>query len=189
METREFIKIPKERMGILIGPDGKIKATIEKETKTRLEIDGKEGSVFILSTEETDDPLAVWKARDIARAIGRGFSPNRAFRLLGEDELLEIVDLTLFTGKSKNAMNRIKGRIIGTGGKTRRIIEEVSGAIISVYGHTVAIIGDADQSRMAKEAIIMLIEGLPHSTVYGFLQKRRRALKRKWTSWKTLSEI
>ncbi|MFB0560393.1 MAG: KH domain-containing protein [Candidatus Lokiarchaeia archaeon] len=186
METREFIKIPKERVGILIGPDGKIKASVEKETKTRLDIDSEEGSVLILPTEETEDPLAVWKARDIVRAIGRGFSPSRAFRLLGEDELLEIVDLTLFTGKSKNTLNRVKGRIIGAGGKTRKIIEEVSGATLSIYGHTVAIIGDVDQGRIAKEAIIMLIEGAPHSTVYNVLQKKKRALKRRWASWKTL---
>ncbi|MEX2707081.1 MAG: KH domain-containing protein [Candidatus Freyrarchaeum guaymaensis] len=187
MESREFVRIPKERVAVLIGPGGEVKAKVERETKTRLEIDSKDGSVLILPTEETDDPLAVWKARDIVRAIGRGFSPKRAFRLLNEDELLEIVDLTLFTGKSKNALARVKGRIIGAGGKTRKIIEEVSGAILSVYGHTVAIIGDVEQGRLAKEAVIMLIEGAPHSTVYAVLQKRKRALKRKWTSWKTLS--
>ncbi len=188
MENREFIKISRERVAILIGTDGEVKTLIEKETKTRLEIDSEEGSVLIVSTEETDDPLAVWKARDIVRAIGRGFSPRRALRLLGDDELLEIVDLTLFSDKSKNTMTRIKGRIIGAGGKTRRVIEEVSGAILSIYGHTVTIIGDVDQGRIAKEAIIMLIDGAPHSTVYSVLQKKRQALKRRWTSWKPLSE-
>jgi ribosomal RNA assembly protein len=187
METREFVKVPKERVAVIIGPDGRVKSIIEKETKTRLEIDGEEGNIIIVPTGEMEDPLAVWKARDIVRAIGRGFSPERAFRLLGDDELLEIVDLTLFTSKSKKALARIKGRIIGEGGKTRRVIEEVSGAILSIYGHTVAVIGDVDQSRMAKEAIMMLVEGAPHSTVYGVLQKRKRALKRRWSSWKTAS--
>nr|MDO8082330.1 KH domain-containing protein [Candidatus Freyarchaeota archaeon] len=187
METREFVKVPKERVAVIIGPDGRVKNIIEKDTKTRLEIDGEEGNVIIVPTEKMEDPLAIWKARDIVRAIGRGFSPGRAFRLLGDDELLEIVDLTLFASKSKNTLARIKGRIIGAGGKTRRVIEEVSGAILSVYGHTVAIIGNVDQSRMAKEAIMMLIEGAPHSTVYGVLQKRKRALKRRWASWKTAS--
>ncbi|MEM3526209.1 MAG: KH domain-containing protein [Candidatus Jordarchaeaceae archaeon] len=188
METREFVKVPKERIGSIIGPDGKVKSIIEKETKTRLEIDSEEGNVTIVPTEEMEDPLAIWKARDIIRAIGRGFSPERAFRLLNDDELLEIVDLTLFTKKSRNALTRIKGRIIGEGGKTRKIIEEVSGATLSIYGHTVAIIGDVDQSRMAKEAIMMLIEGAPHSTVYNVLQKRKQALKRKLTSWKPTGE-
>lgn len=188
METREFVKVPRERVGIIIGSEGRVKNIIEKETKTRLEIDSEEGDITIVPTDEMEDPLSIWKARDIVRAIGRGFSPERAFRLLNDDELLEIVDLTLFTKKSKNALARIKGRIIGEGGKTRRIIEEVSGAILSIYGHTVAIIGDAEQGRMAKEAIMMLIEGAPHSTVYNVLQKRRRALKRRLASWKTASE-
>jgi ribosomal RNA assembly protein len=188
LETREFIKVPKERVAVIIGSNGQVKSMIERETKTRLDINSEDGSIVITPTEETDDPLAVWKARDIVRAIGRGFSPTRALRLLDEGELLEIVDLTLFTNKSKNSLTRIKGRIIGAGGKTRKIIEEISGANISVYGHTVAIIGNVEQGRMAKEAIMMLIKGAPHSTVYSVLQKRKRAQKRKWTSWKTLGE-
>jgi ribosomal RNA assembly protein len=186
VETREFVKVPKERVAVIIGPDGRVKNSIERETKTRLEVDGDGGNVIIVPTEEMEDPLGIWKARDIVRAIGRGFSPGRAFRLLGDDELLEIVDLTLFV-KSKNTLDRIKGRIIGAGGKTRKVIEEVSGAILSVYGHTVTIIGDIDQSRIAKEAVMMLIEGAPHSTVYGVLQKKKRALKRRLASWKTAS--
>ncbi|WXG40876.1 MAG: KH domain-containing protein [Candidatus Freyarchaeum deiterrae] len=186
METREFVKVPKERVAVIIGPEGRVKNVIERDTKTRLEIDGEEGNVIIVPTAEMEDPVAIWKARDIVRAIGRGFSPSRAFRLLGDDELLEIVDLTLFA-KSKNMLDRIKGRIIGAGGKSRRIIEEASGAILSVYGHTVTIIGDVYQSRIAKEAVMMLIEGAPHSTVYTVLQKRKRALKRRLATWKTAS--
>ena len=41
-----FVKIPKERVGILIGPEGKVKQEIETKLNVKLDID-KEGSVCI----------------------------------------------------------------------------------------------------------------------------------------------
>ncbi len=62
-------------------------------------------------------------------------------------------------------------------------------ADVSVYGHTVSIIGNFDQTDVAREAILMLIKGSQHSTVYRFLQKRRQELKKKKLElWKTPHE-
>jgi len=48
------IKIPEERIGVLVGPGGSIKHLIEEKTKTTLEIDSETGTVSIASAE---DPL------------------------------------------------------------------------------------------------------------------------------------
>lgn len=85
-KQEEYVKIPKDRIAVLIGKKGQTKKEIEKRTKTKITIDSETGEVWITSTKETEDPLAVWKARDIVLAIGRGFSPERAFRLLNEGE-------------------------------------------------------------------------------------------------------
>jgi len=147
-------------------------------TKTKIDIDSNTGEVFITSTEETEDPLAVWKARDIVLAIGRGFSPERAFRLLNEGEVLEVVELTdVIIGNERNALPRIRGRIIGRKGRTREIIEEMSGTEISVYGKTVAIIGNPLQVQVAKTAIEKLVKGSPHGTVYKYLERRKKDLE------------
>jgi len=177
-EQEEFVRIPKERIGVVIGRKGETKRKIEEATKTKIEVDSKTGEVFITSTEKTDDPLAVWKARDIVLAIGRGFSPERAFRLLNEGEVLEVVDLTdVVVGNEKNALPRVRGRIIGRKGRTREIIEEMSGADISVYGKTVAIIGNPIQVQIAKTAIEKLAKGSPHGTVYKYLERRKKDLE------------
>ncbi|UCC28601.1 MAG: RNA-processing protein, partial [Candidatus Bathyarchaeota archaeon] len=34
-----FIRIPRDRVGALIGPDGRVKANIEKKLNVKLEID------------------------------------------------------------------------------------------------------------------------------------------------------
>ncbi|MDK2983401.1 MAG: ribosomal assembly protein [Thermococcaceae archaeon] len=177
-EQEEFVRIPKERIGVVIGKKGETKKKIEEATKTKIEIDSRTGEVFITSTEKTDDPLAVWKARDIVLAIGRGFSPERAFRLLNEGEILEVVDLTdVVVGNEKNALPRVRGRIIGRKGRTREIIEEMSGADISVYGKTVAIIGNPIQVQIAKTAVEKLAKGSPHGTVYKYLERRKKDLE------------
>ena len=130
--------------------------------------------------ENAKDPSYLFKARDIVLAIGRGFSPQRAFRLLqDEDAMLTIINLRDIFGKSKSDIRRVKGRIIGKEGKTRRIIEECTDSYVSVYGHTISIIGGVEQSEIAREAINMLIKGNQHATVYRFLQRKRGELKRR----------
>ncbi|ASI99574.1 KH domain-containing protein [Thermococcus celer] len=177
-EQEEFVRIPKERVAVVIGKKGETKKEIEKRTKTRVEIDSETGEVFITATEETDDPLAVWKARDVITAIGRGFSPERAFRLFNEGETLEVVNLTdIIVGNDKNALPRVRGRIIGRKGRTREIIEEMSGADVSVYGKTVAIIGNPIQVEVAKTAIEKLARGSPHGVVYKYLERRKKDLE------------
>jgi ribosomal RNA assembly protein len=98
---------------------------------------------------------------------------------------LEIIDLESFFGRNEKAIKRIKGRIIGESGKTRTLIEETTGSAISVYGNTVSLISDLEASKVAKKAVMMLIDGLSHSTVYQFLYKKRRELKQERTNlWK-----
>ncbi|MBD3319061.1 RNA-processing protein [Candidatus Woesearchaeota archaeon] len=167
-DTFEYIlKIPKERVAILIGTKGATKRKLEKITATTLSVDSTEGEITITGT----DALLLYVAREIVRAIGRGFSPEIAFLLQKQDYALEVITLG---GTTKNDMIRIKGRVIGEGGKSRRVIEDLTGAYISVYGKTVSIIGEFEQLRTARKAVEMLLEGAAHATVYKMLEKKRR---------------
>lgn len=184
--SRIYLKVPVERVGALIGEKGGIKVELEKGTGSKIEIDGRTGDVVIEmdATSGASDPSGVLKARDIVNAIGRGFNPEKAFRLFTEGQMIEIIDLKQILGESRNQMQRIKGRIIGENGKTRKIIENLTGVVVSVYGHTVSIIGDYDEVRIAKEAIAMLIKGAMHGSVYRYLNKEHGTLKKaKMSLW------
>jgi len=175
-----FLKIPRERIGVLVGPNGATKNRIEKELSVKLQIESGTGGVTITLTENAENPSLLFKAKNVILAIGRGFSPKRAFRLIpDEDTVLDIIDLRAIFGRSESDIRRVKGRIIGMGGKTRRIIEELTETDVSVYGHTIAIIGNIEQVQAAREAIQMLIRGSQHSTVYRFLHRKRRELKKR----------
>lgn len=175
-----LVKVPQERVGALVGPDGRVKASIEKKLSVRLQIDSQTGDIQITLMPTVQDPTVLFRAKEVITAIGRGFSPEHAFRLLEDDEtMLEVIDLRETVGRSQSDMKRLKGRVIGKEGKTRRILEELTEANISVYGHTISIIGEIDQVETAKEAVQMLIRGSLHSTVYRFLHRKRKELKKK----------
>lgn len=175
-----FLKIPRERVGVLIGPEGKTKKHIEEKLSVELQIDSEAGDVIIALAEKADDPSTLFKAKDLITAIGRGFSPEHAFRLVRDEEaMLDMIDLRSVFGKSDADIKRVQGRIIGMNGKTRQIIEELTDTSVSVYGHTVGIIGTVEQVQIAREAIEMLVKGSMHGTVYRFLQRKRRELKKK----------
>ena len=125
-----------DRIAVLIGKNGEIKKYIEEETKTKLKIDSDEGDVFVSG----EDALGLFNAREVIRAVGRGFNPDVAQVLLKGDYIFETINIMDFSGKSKDNMLRLKGRVIGSEGKSRRTIENLSDTRISVYGKTITII-------------------------------------------------
>ena len=177
MMSDQILKVPVDRVGVLVGKEGIVKAEIEKSCGVNMEIDGRTGDVRVSYRSNHISETNPFKAVDIVTAIARGFSPIRAFKLLQEDQSLTLIDLREYSGKSENALTRIRSRLIGSDGKARKIIEELSETQISIYGHTVAIIGDVEKSKVAKEAIEKLASGGTHKATYQLLQKYRSKQK------------
>src|SRR3989344_3957087 len=165
------LKIPQERVAVLIGTNGETKKEIEKLTESRLEI-SPEGDVIITGS----DGVMLYTTKEIIKAIARGFNPKVALLLLKQDYALEMIDLKDVAGKSKNMMERLKGRVIGKAGKSREEIERLTETRISVYGKTIGIIGETMQVSIAHQAIGMLLGGSMHKTVYQFLEKKRKEM-------------
>lgn len=175
--VRDYVNVFPERLGVIIGNRGKVKREIEERTGVRLIVDSSSSSVIIELDTSKCDFINLLKAKNIVLAVSYGFSPEKAFRLLDEDQVFDIIDLTQY-GDSKNSLARIKGRIIGERGKTRRIVEEYTGVYLSIYENYVAIIGDYEHVVVARHAVQMLANGAQHRTVYNYLQRERRRLRR-----------
>ena len=163
------LRIPKERVAVLIGKKGETKRGIEHETKTKLTINSQEGDIKIVG----EDALLLYLCREIIRAIGRGFNPDIARQLLKSDYAIEFISITDFA-RNPNDLERLRGRVIGEGGKSRRTIEELSQVTICVYGKTIGIIGPADYIVDARKAVENLLTGSSHALVYKILEKKRR---------------
>lgn len=181
MQSKSTVVIPRDRVGALIGPEGRSKNQIESTLNVDLNIASETGIVEIIPKSENTDPVATLRARDVITAIGRGFSPENAFLLFDDDVVFDLIDLRELLGRNESDIRRVKGRIIGEQGKTRRIIEEMSKAHVSIFGDTIGFIGEYEAISIAREAIELILKGKQHATIYRFLRDRRREVKKKQT--------
>ncbi|MGI5964722.1 MAG: KH domain-containing protein [Candidatus Methanomethylophilaceae archaeon] len=169
------VRVPSDRIAVLIGKSGETKKMLQEVSGVPIQIE-KDGLV-IIHNEKTEDALMPLKLADVIKAISRGFNPEKALRLMEDDEYLEIVDLKEFVGDRTNQLNRIRGRLIGKDGKTRRIIEELTRCDMIVYGNTVGLIGNSISLPVAKHAVEMILNGSEHSSVYHYLEGQRPRLR------------
>lgn len=167
------IKVPKDRVAVIIGEGGEKKRELEETLGVKIDVDSQEGDVRLSGA----DSVKLFTAHEIIKAIARGFNPDIALQLLKVDYMLEILNVQDYAS-TKNQMLRLKGRVIGEGGKSRSTIEELSETAVSVYGKTISIIGPAENVSDAKRGIDALLSGAPHSTVFKLLERLRRDRKK-----------
>ena len=103
MSFRQSVRVSSDRLGALVGKQGKVKKWLEETCYVSLEIDSDSGEVAIIGGNDLEKSDTL-KAVQIVSEIARGFSPERAGRLLKEDKILEIIELAIYAGKSKNSM-------------------------------------------------------------------------------------
>ena len=171
----QHVRIPQDRLGVLIGEGGETMREIERRAEIRLDIDSETGSV---KTESVGDPITGLKGSSIVRAIGRGFAPEEALSLLDDEMMMfETIDIDA-AARNKNDRQRQKGRLIGENGRTRELMEELTGASVTIYGTTLGVIGRPKQVDAVRRAAEMLLEGAPHGAAYSFLERRHNEMKR-----------
>jgi len=166
---QQAIRIPKARVKVL----REVIDEIESKLSVKIEIRPDE---ILVGGESLD----VWIALKIIKAIGRGFDPSVALKLLKEDYDLVVIDIMRFAN-TKNALIRLRGRVIGEKGRAKKYIEQLTDCHIQVYGKTVSIIGPLDKLDLARQAVEMLLNGAKHSTVYRFLEREKA--KMRWEAW------
>jgi len=166
----QTLLIPSERTKILMSPA--VKTEIEKQAKIKLAI-GDEGEIQI----DSKDPVAEWRAFDIIKAIGRGFEPNTALKLLlSEEFIFRLISLKEIFSSEKQRV-RYKARIIGTKGKVKSTIEEITDVNICIYGNTIGIIGKMDGVDLAERAANMILNGSSHGSVFVMLRKAKQRMQ------------
>jgi len=162
------LKIPEERIAVIIGQKGADKRHLERRLKIKIRVDSNEGQV----TLSGDDSVNLFIAQNVIKAIGRGFNPDIAVLLTNESYGFELVNIKDYTKGSQRKAEIKRGRVIGTSGKIRKVLEKLTGTSISVYGNTVGIIGRVEDLFVAKRAIENLLRGSKHGTVISWLKKQ-----------------
>lgn len=176
--TSEFlVRLPMERVAVLIGPKGSTKKRLEELTGCKLIVNSDNGNVLVIMEDEIDDPVVLWKARDMVKAIGRGFSPHKVYHIMRSDFGFELIQIRDIIGAKPSALQEVRSRVIGKKGRTRNTIEQSTGVFLSVFGNTISIIGEFQKMHIVRDAVIQLINGSKHTKVYGFIERKMRELK------------
>ena len=139
------------------------------ENKLHIKIKIK-GRIVILE----GDPLDEYEALMILDAINLGFSAQNASLLTDPNEKINIKDYT----RRKN-LKIVKGRLIGTHGKTKKTMEQISHCFIKIKGNTVAVIAPAEGIEYALTAIINIIRGSKQTNVYKYLERIKTEKKKR----------
>jgi len=162
--SKDYLVIPRERLGLL---------KRNEELLKRLE---RLGNVKIYLNDEitieSEDPIAIMKAKDVLKAFGRGFDFETSLNLLDDNYKLEVISVREYT-KSKSRQRELKGRVIGTKGKIKKAIEYYTNTKIAIKGKTISILGKWEDVLIAKKAVEMILDGAMHQTVYKFLEEHR----------------
>lgn len=163
------LSIPEERVGVLIGSNGDTLDKIRSLVNASIDVNGNEITV------DAEDPLEELRAFNIVKAIGRGFTPEKALRLLERNASLAVINIGRYCS-TNNDKERLKGRIIGKEGMTREKIENDTDTEIAVYGKTVSVLGPIGKLEVAKKTIEMLLEGSSHGAAYRYLEDNIRKI-------------
>ena len=140
------------------------KSKLEKGLKVKITNKGK---ILFVEGNAEDEYTAI----QAIEAINLAFTTQQALLLTEEGFILEKVNIKDLT--KRHDLERIRGRIIGTKGKTKKLIENLSDCIISLHNNTVGIIGRAENIEQAITALTSLIQGAKQSKVYSFLERAR----------------
>lgn len=164
------VRVPEDRVAVLIGEDGETKERIEELISCDLEV-----SDNLVSIE--GEPLDEMDGYKIVKAVGRGFNPEKAMKVAEMDKMLHIIDISDYAS-TENSRDRLKGRVIGRDGETRRHLEKEGNVDISIYGKTIGIIGHAQNIEVVSEVVKQLLNGRSHSSAYNYLEKNQAKIKR-----------
>ncbi len=162
----DFVSIPHER----IKKFDELKRKLEELIGTKIEVSRSEENAVRI---EDDDSLKVMSCSRVVHAFGRGFDVDAALNLLDDEYNLDIIAIQEYAGKSKQRLITLRGRLIGTKGKTKDMIENTASVKLSIYGKTVAIIGKWDRVSVARQAVEMILRGSKHNSVYRFLEEQK----------------
>jgi len=136
------------------------------EERLNVKITNKAREVFIEGKPEDE-----YIAEKIVEALNYGFEFKEAMLIKEEDFVLEILLIKNFT--RRNDLARIRARIIGKQGRTKKTLCQLTKCFIQVKENEVAILGDPEYIYNAQEAVKSLIKGSKQSNVYKHLEKHQ----------------
>jgi len=141
------------------------KARIQKELNIKL---SNKGHNIFIDGKAKDEYLCL----EVLEAVNLGFSVDHALELKREGMMLQTVHIKGLT--KRNDLERVRGRIIGKGGRTLKTLQKLTQCDLSINDNEIGIIGNAEEIEDAIQSITSLVQGSKQGNVYGRLERQRK---------------
>ncbi len=145
----------------------KLKNKVEFETGAEISINENVKTVNINHSNSVKE----MDTKRVIKAINLGFNLRESLKLYRKTpSRFENINIRDHTRNNKE-FHRQKGRIIGKDGRTKELISEYTDTDIVISGDSIGVIGYTQDVIQARQAILKLITGTPHSRVYHELEQ------------------
>lgn len=137
---------------------------LEENLNIKLANRGKEISI-------DGNPEEEYIAEKVIDALNFGFPFSAAILVKEEDCLFEILNIKDYTNRKD--LERIRARIIGKSGKTKKTLCRLTKCNFEIRDNRVGIIGPSEYIENAQDGIIFIIRGAKQANVYAYLEKHQ----------------
>ena len=148
-----------------------VRTVIKNKKRLEQELDIKitnKGKLIFVDGEADKEFIAI----QAIEAINLNFSVEKALFLKNPEIILQRINIKDIT--KRQDLERIRARIIGTGGKTLKTLNNLTNCEFSLEDNSIGIIGAIEYIEDAKQSIISLIKGSKQSNVYARVERQRR---------------
>jgi len=143
-----------------------IKARAKLERILNVKITNRGTEVNIVGKPEDE-----YIAEKVIEAMNFGFSFTHAIEISEQDFLYEVMNIKDYT--TRRDLVRIRGRIIGTDGKTLKTLSDLTDCHMEMRDNEVALIGPPETIENAREGVISIIKGSKQSNVYSHIERMK----------------
>ncbi len=144
---------------------------LETKLKVKITIAGKKATI------DSEDAMNEYEAAVVFEAIQFGFSFQQSIVLTDPEIVFRKIPFKEHT-RRKN-LEEIRGRLIGTHGKTRNTIEQIADCEVMIGDTAVGVICRAESIEEATTAVGNLIKGSKQANVYRFLERMNAEKKKR----------
>uniref|UniRef100_A0A7S4N3R7 Pre-rRNA-processing protein PNO1 n=1 Tax=Paramoeba aestuarina TaxID=180227 RepID=A0A7S4N3R7_9EUKA len=170
------VRVPFHRFSPVKQKWTQIYTPIVEMCKLEIRMNLKTRSIDIRAGPNTTDDSALQKGEDFIRAVVIGFEINDALALIRLDDIyldgFEVKDVKTLKGDN---LSRCIGRMSGSHGKTKFSLENITRTRIVIADTHLHLMGQVQNIRIAKTALVDLIRGSPATKV---ISKSRRLMTR-----------
>lgn len=144
------------------------KNRLEQELKVSITNQGK--NLFV-----DGEPDNEFIALQVIKAINSGFSTEKALLLKNPEIILQTLNIKDIT--KRKDLERVRARIIGKQGKTLKTLNNLTCCEFAIQDNCISIIGDTEDIKEARQAVVSLINGSKQANVYAHAEKEMKKKK------------